>query len=128
MTEEKNFLPLGSIVILQGTLKKVMIIARGATTETEYFDYGAVLYPEGMLDANVAYFRPGNILKVVHEGYRDEDDVLLSEQLAEAKNEFLESLAQNKENAQIQETITTELADVEDDDPFASVRDLEDDE
>ena len=48
---EVKMLPLGSIVILKGNTKKMMIIARviGLPVKGEVyrFDYGACLYPEG---------------------------------------------------------------------------------
>nr|WP_231198221.1 DUF4176 domain-containing protein [Streptococcus equi] len=48
-----TMLPLGSIVILKGNTKKMMIIARVIAApikgEVYRFDYGACLYPEGMM-------------------------------------------------------------------------------
>lgn len=38
MTEEKTFLPLGSIVILKGALKKLMIVNRANLVKDQYFD------------------------------------------------------------------------------------------
>lgn len=124
MTEERTFLPLGSIVILKGALKKLMIVNRANIVESKYFDYGAILYPEGMIDTNLAYFNHEDILKVVSEGYADEDDALMIEQLTQAKGKFLSS-TEEKTTQVVSETATVEIVD---DDPFASVRDLEDDE
>jgi hypothetical protein len=128
MIEEKTFLPLGSIVILKGTLKKLMIVNRANVVSGKYFDYGAILYPEGMIDDNLAYFNGKDIVKVVSEGYTDDDDVLMVEQLSQAKEEYLGSSAQEIEKIiSAPETATTEAADLEDD-PFAAVRDMEDDD
>ncbi|MCL2113908.1 MAG: DUF4176 domain-containing protein [Streptococcaceae bacterium] len=124
MTEERTFLPLGSIVILKGALKKLMIVNRANVVDGKYFDYGAILYPEGMIDANLAYFNHEDILKVVFEAYTDDDDALMVEQLTQAKDEFLSSNAE-KTIQVVSETVTVETVD---DDPFASVRDMEDDE
>lgn len=127
MTEEKAFLPLGSIVILKGALKKLMIISRGSTLNNSYFDYGAILYPEGMIDENIAYFNQEDIIKSVQEGYTDNDDALMVDQLSQAKAEYL---ASEKPEGQVTvtETVIDASIEVADDDPFTAVRDMEDDE
>ncbi|MFZ2539570.1 MAG: DUF4176 domain-containing protein [Oscillospiraceae bacterium] len=84
------FLPIGSIVIVKGGVKKSMIIARGLATvingETKYFDYGACLYPEGLMGDSVMYFNHADIAKVVFKGFTDDDDVMMVENI----NEWLE--------------------------------------
>ncbi|MCR3761155.1 DUF4176 domain-containing protein [Clostridium felsineum] len=128
MMEEKSFLPLGSIVILKGAIKKLMIVSRANVVNNNYFDYGAILYPEGMVDENVAYFNSKDIFKIVSEAYTDEDDALIVEQLVQAKEEYLaSSVKEIEENVSAQETVSTEEADLEDD-PFAAVRDMEDED
>lgn len=76
--EHISYLPLGSVVYLKEGAKKLMIIARGLVLqngeERLYFDYGGVLFPEGLQDQNMAYFQHETIAKVVFEGYRDMDD------------------------------------------------------
>ena len=78
--ERVPYLPLGSVVIVRGNVRKFMIISRGLLTRIEdgicYFDYGGVLYPEGMIGDAVIYFNHADIQKVVDEGYSDEDDKL----------------------------------------------------
>ena len=75
---EINFLPLGSIVLLQGGSRKVMIIARGMNVkrgdETYFFDYAGVLYPEGLTSDQVAYFNQDGIVKVYFHGYVDDEE------------------------------------------------------
>lgn len=50
---DAKMLPLGSVVILKGNVKKMMIIARlialPVKGQVYRFDYGACLYPEGMV-------------------------------------------------------------------------------
>lgn len=98
MTEKKNFLPLGSVVKLQKAVKTVLVIQRAVQVPKEdelvYFDYGAVLYPEGMLDDKIIYFNQEDILEIVFEGYSNDDDKLvvkeldrLIKQLEEEKNQ-----------------------------------------
>lgn len=124
--EEKGFLPLGSIVILKGAMKKLMIVNRASVVNNKYFDYGAILYPEGMIDENVAYFNGKDIVKVVSEAYTDDDDALMVEQLCQAKEEYLASSMQEIEkNVLVPETAPKVAANASDD-PFAAVRDMED--
>lgn len=86
-----NILPLGSIVLLKGGSKKVMIIARSLTLnhngKTVLFDYAAVAYPEGLTGDQLAYFNADKIGKVVFEGYHDVED----ENMVETIQEYLEA-------------------------------------
>lgn len=83
-----DFLPLGSIVVVKGSTKKLMVISRGlALAQREgvrYYDYGACLYPEGLMGDAVVYFNHEGIQRVVHEGFADEENVLALESLAES--------------------------------------------
>ena len=85
---KRELLPLGSVVILKGSVKKLLIVSRGSIVESAFFDYGAFLYPEGMIDTNIAYFNHDDVLKVVHEGYSDQDNELVLEILNDAYVEF----------------------------------------
>lgn len=86
-----DFLPLGSIVLLQGGTRKVMIIARGMNVkrgdDTYFFDYAGVLYPEGLTSDQVAYFNQDGIVKVYFHGYRDDED----DTVATALKNYLET-------------------------------------
>ena len=83
--EKIAFLPLGSIIIVQGGIRKTMIIARGLAAnidgETKTFDYGGCLYPEGLLGDSLLYFNHKDIAKVVFEGFQDEDNVMMVENI-----------------------------------------------
>lgn len=72
-----NLLPLGSVVVLKGGIQKLLIISRGINiklnNEVVFFDYGGVLYPEGLIDDKMAYFNHDGIEKVYFFGYDDED-------------------------------------------------------
>lgn len=72
-----DYLPLGSVVLLHGGIQKLLIIARGINTnqggQTVFFDYGAVLYPEGLIGDRMAYFSHDAVSKVVFFGYDDEE-------------------------------------------------------
>lgn len=83
--ERINYLPLGSVVLLHGGIQKLLIIARGINTtqgdQTVFFDYGAVLYPEGLTGDRMAYFDHNAVNKVVFYGYDDEDSKTCSENI-----------------------------------------------
>ena len=86
-----EYLPLGSIVILKGGVKKLMIIARGLAAsfngEEKYYDYGGVQYPEGLVGEEIAYFNQEGIKKTVYEGYKDEDDKIMVDVINEFREE-----------------------------------------
>lgn len=83
-----TYLPLGSIVYIKGDLQKLMIISRGMViangNEQVLFDYGACMYPYGMINDKVAYFNHEDIAQVVHEGYSDSDDQAVLRTIQEA--------------------------------------------
>ena len=69
----ENLLPIGSVVLLKGGIKKVMIIGikqiREEEPEKEY-NYIGVLYPEGFLGADANFlFNHEDINDVVFTGY-----------------------------------------------------------
>ena len=82
---EVKMLPLGSVVILKGNVKKMMIIARlialPVKGQVYRFDYGACLYPEGMVGDSLNYFNQEDIFKVVQEGYTDDDNEIMLENI-----------------------------------------------
>lgn len=46
------------------------------------FDYGACLYPEGVVDENLIYFNHEDIFKIVQEGYTNDENELMLENIA----------------------------------------------
>lgn len=85
--ERIEYLPLGSIIILKGGVQKIVINARGlvtaATTPPGYFDYGGSLYPQGIIGDQILYFNHEDIAKVVFEGYTDDDDKMVVDNINE---------------------------------------------
>jgi len=83
--EKLEYHPLGTIVIIRGGVKKMMIIARGLATEingaTKVFDYAGCLYPEGLIGDQLMYFNHADVAKVVFEGFNDEDNVMMVENI-----------------------------------------------
>lgn len=80
--EKINFLPIGSLVYLNGGKKKIMVISRAIAmklnNENVYFEYGGCTYPEGLLGDAVAYFNNEDVAEVLVQGYADdEEDVMV---------------------------------------------------
>lgn len=80
----KNYLPIGSIVILKNGKKKVMIYGRRQSRITEpdkEYDYIACLYPEGNINEDYMYlFDHESIAEVIFRGYSDaEEESFLNE-------------------------------------------------
>ncbi|AZZ56377.1 DUF4176 domain-containing protein [Rathayibacter iranicus] len=120
----RTFLPLGSVVILNGSVKKLLIVSRGSVVEDQFFDYGAFLFPEGMVDTNVVYFSGDNIAKIVSEGYRDADEDLVVEILNIAYARFQQ---EHRPPAAVPALVAPARV-AADDDLFAGVRDVGDDD
>lgn len=78
--KKQELLALGSIVVLNGGYKKLMIIGRMQLhgKEEKLWDYLGVLYPEGYLGDNYKFlFNNEDISEVIFEGYSDLEDETL---------------------------------------------------
>ena len=76
MTNVKNLLPIGSVIILRGAKKKLMIFGvRQMNMESrKEFDYIGVLYPEGNVGGkSQIMFNHEDIEDVFYRGYDDEE-------------------------------------------------------
>lgn len=85
-----NFIPLGSIVLLDGGTQKLMVVARGLNVKrgnkTFFFDYAGVPYPQGLLGNQVAYFNHENIRTLSFIGCNDGDN----QTIVDVLNDYLE--------------------------------------
>ena len=100
---EKKILPLGSVVLLNGGTKKVMIIGycmRTPEKPNKLYDYCGCIFPEGVLRSDVTcVFNHNQIKEVCFAGYQNEESnkfidrvVALTEQeAAKAKQEPTQS-------------------------------------
>lgn len=81
----KELLPIGSIVLLEGGEKRLMVIGIKQTElsgEEQEYDYLGVLYPEGHIGDQFQYlFNHADIKEIVFRGYEDDE-----------RNEFLDKL------------------------------------
>ncbi|MFR9271948.1 MAG: DUF4176 domain-containing protein [Clostridia bacterium] len=74
----ERYLPLGSIVVVKGSAKKVLIIGRAVIGtmhgESRYFDYVGCTYPEGLVGDAVLYVNHTDLDEVIQRGYEDEEE------------------------------------------------------
>lgn len=75
---EERFLPVGSVVMLKGGKKRVMVIgfcAMAQEKEGKIFDYSGCIYPEGLMASNqTCMFDHSQIEKVYFKGLVDEEE------------------------------------------------------
>ena len=85
--KHEKFLPLGSVVLLEGATKRLMITGfctMDNEDRTTLYDYSGCLYPEGVISSDeTALFNHDQIEKVFSLGYSDEEDVEFKKKLQE---------------------------------------------
>lgn len=78
MNNKINFLPLGTVVLLKGATKRLMITgycAYDKSNNSKLYDYTGCLYPEGVISSDQnALFNTSQIEKVFFMGYSDAED------------------------------------------------------
>jgi len=78
-----GLLPIGSVVLVGNSKKKVMIIGvcqKGGSEEQKIWDYTGVIYPEGFLDPQKMFlFNNEQITKVYALGYQDAEQIAFKE-------------------------------------------------
>ncbi len=76
---EEKYLPIGTVVLLKGGTKKVMINGFCAVTEAKknkVFDYRGCPFPEGVLQSSgVALFDHDQISEIVHMGFKNDESI-----------------------------------------------------
>ena len=74
----EKYLPLGSVVLLNGGKKRLMIYGRRQRQagEDREWDYAACLFPEGNIDASQTYlFDHEQIERICYLGLCDEEEM-----------------------------------------------------
>lgn len=83
-----GLLPIGSVVLIGNSKKKVMIVGvcqKGGSEEEKIWDYTGVIYPEGYLDSQKMFlFNNEQITQVFALGYQDEEQLAFKEKADEA--------------------------------------------
>ena len=84
----EKYLPIGTVVMLKGGTKRLMIIgfcAKPIGEETKQYDYTGCLYPEGIISTdNVALFNHDQIEKIYNVAYTDQEEQEFKKLLKEA--------------------------------------------
>ncbi len=121
---EKEFLPIGSVCLLKGAKKKVMVTGfcvKGNETGERVFDYLGCVYPEGVIssDQNLL-FDHDQIEQIYFKGFVNEEENQFKEKLREilAKQELenIETLDSEEING---DSITGQVFDL--DTPIATI-------
>lgn len=84
------YLPIGSVVLLKGGRKRVMVYGRKVRDVNggDVYDYLACLYPEGALSSqNVIVFNQDQIQMVYFIGFQDVEELAFRSRLRESKEE-----------------------------------------
>lgn len=91
-----KYLPIGTVVMLKGGTKRVMITGFCVMQESDkekVWDYSACLYPEGMLSSTQnCLFNHDQIEKVYYLGLIDEEEEEFKKKLKELQPLFSENL------------------------------------
>ncbi len=83
---KERFLPIGTVVILKGAQKKLMITGFtpiDMNKRDKMYDYCGCIYPEGVLNNNNFLFNHDEISEVFFEGYVDDEQKEFSKKLKE---------------------------------------------
>ena len=87
MERGEKFLPLGTVVMLEGGTKRVMISGFCAILNgdrSKIWDYSGCVYPEGFMDSKrTCLFNHDQIKEVYHLGLADDEEKAFKEKLKE---------------------------------------------
>ena len=91
---EEKYLPLGSVVMLKGGKKEIMItgyLTIPKDNRDVMYDYSAVLYPEGELDSDqVLAFNHADIDQVFFKGFENDASKEYVGKLDELKEKYFQ--------------------------------------
>lgn len=95
-----KFLPIGTVVLLKGAKKRLMITGFCSFDEAKKdkaYDYTGCLYPEGIISSKqMALFNHSQIEKVYHLGLRDEEEKQFKQKLVVELNKYIQKQQANK--------------------------------
>ena len=115
---KEKFLPIGTVVLLKGGKKKIMItgyLPISKDNQSKLYDYSACLFPEGVLSSDqTAVFNHEQIAKIIQEGYSNEETIkfvgLLKE--VESKQKIKEATEDIESSKKEEKTVETPKLDV----------------
>ena len=89
-----KFLPIGTVVLLKGGKKRLMITGFCSFDEAKKdkaYDYTGCLYPEGIISSKqMALFNHSQIEKVFYLGLRDEEEKQFKQNLINEVNKLIQ--------------------------------------
>lgn len=99
----ESLLPVGSVVLLKGANKRVMVIGRIQVMKGDptVYDYVSCPYPEGLIDADELYFfNRDDIERVYFIGFQDPEELQFrAERLAPLSELYVDEDGQIAERA-----------------------------
>ncbi len=99
-----KFLPIGTVVLLKGGKKRLMITGFCSFDEAKKdkaYDYTGCLYPEGIISSKqMALFNHSQIEKVFYLGLRDEEEKQFKQKLVTELNKIIQRQQQDNNNTQ----------------------------
>ena len=122
MEIENKFLPIGTVVLLKGGKRELMITSycimpngdvydkNGKVDVTgQIFDYGACFYPEGMITSDQLFaFNHEQIENVCYMGYKTDQQSDISEMLKRGLEEMNKAKETQETTSPIPETPSTQ--------------------
>lgn len=106
MENNERFLPIGTVVMLKGGKKRVMIsgfASVGAEDNNKMYDYSGCIYPEGFLSSNqVCLFNHDQIDKIYHKGLVDDEEIKFKEQLNKVMDALKKSINNKNEKDDVE--------------------------
>lgn len=100
-----KFLPIGTVVLLKGAKKRLMITGFCSFDEAKKdkaYDYTGCLYPEGIISSKqMALFNHSQIDKIYYLGLQDQEERNFKKKLVEELNNIIKKQRQNAINNQV---------------------------
>ena len=94
-----RFLPLGTVVLLKGAKKRLMITGFCSFDEEKkdkMYDYTGCLYPEGIITSKqMALFDHSQIEKIFYLGLRDNEEIEFKKKLVTELNNIIKKEKEN---------------------------------
>ena len=120
VSETEKYLPIGTVVLLKGATKRLMIAGYCAVDQEkkdEMWDYSGCMYPEGFLSSTQSFlFDHSQIAKIYSLGFKDNEE----EEFQQKLNEYIatkgsDESTDSEDSDEGTDTVTsnTEVEDVE---------------
>ncbi|MDN0044232.1 DUF4176 domain-containing protein [Mediterraneibacter glycyrrhizinilyticus] len=87
----KDLLPIGTVVLLKGGNKRVMICGRiqAKSGDDKIYDYSACYYPQGIIGADTLFFFDRDAIeKVFFIGFQDPEEMAFRHDVLDALGEL----------------------------------------